>query len=206
MNEQNSGERFFNWDTARRTERDTNSLLTESEPVTDPVPVEAALIHETAETPMVGAVAAVGSMREAIAHEAPMAEMMPYKAPVGEPVADESGVGESPYIAPLGETATHAAPIMGTNAGSSAALLSHEESEHFRTRWNEIQGKFVDEPRSAVQQADALVSEVVEEMTRMFANEHGLLKSQWNQGSDVSTEDLRKALQRYRTFFNRLVT
>jgi Na+/phosphate symporter len=104
----------------------------------------------------------------------------------------------------MGETITREAPI-GTNAGSSAALLNREESEHFRTRWNEIQGKFVDEPRAAVQQADALVSEVIEQITQMFANEHKLLEGQWNQGNDVSTEDLRKALQRYRSFFNRLV-
>jgi hypothetical protein len=129
------------------------------------------------ETPMGGTVAVVGPMEETIVHEAPM-----------------------------GETITHEAPApIGTNAGSSAALLNREESEHFRTRWNEIQGKFVDEPRAAVQQADALVSEVIEQITQMFANEHKLLEGQWNQGNDVSTEDLRKALQRYRSFFNRLV-
>jgi len=63
----------------------------------------------------------------------------------------------------------------------------------------------VDEPRSAVQQADGLVSEVVEQITQMFASEHSSLEDQWKQGNDVSTEDLRKALQRYRAFFNRLV-
>jgi hypothetical protein len=108
------------------------------------------------------------------------------------------------YEAPMGETITYEAPI-STNAESSAALLSREESEHFRTRWNEIQGKFVDEPRTAVEQADALVSEVIEQITQMFVNEHSSLEGQWNQGNDVSTEDLRKALQRYRSFFNRLV-
>ncbi|OGO25906.1 MAG: hypothetical protein A2Y54_09620 [Chloroflexi bacterium RBG_16_51_16] len=127
------------------------------------------------ETPLGGTVAAVGPMDETIVHEAPM-----------------------------GETITHEAPI-GTNAGSSAALLNREESEHFRTRWDEIQGKFVDEPRAAVEQADALVSEVIERITQMFTNEHSSLEGQWNQGNDVSTEDLRKALQRYRSFFNRLV-
>ena len=85
------------------------------------------------------------------------------------------------------------------------ALLGHDESEHFRTRWNEVQGKFVDEPRSAVQQADALVSDVIEKITQLFANEHGALEEQWKEGKDVSTEDLRKALQHYRSFFNRLV-
>jgi type VI protein secretion system component VasK len=105
---------------------------------------------------------------------------------------------------PVGETITREASI-GTNAGSSPALLDREESEHLRTRWNEIQGKFVDEPRSAVQQADALVSEVIEKINQIFANEHSSLEGQWNQGNNVSTEDLRKALQRYRSFFNRLV-
>jgi hypothetical protein len=103
------------------------------------------------------------------------------------------------------ETNLQEAPI-STNAGSSTALLDLEESEHLHTRWSEIQGKFVDEPRSAVQQADALVTEVIEKITQMFVNEHSLLESQWNQGDDeVSTEDLRQALQHYRAFFNRLV-
>lgn len=113
-------------------------------------------------------------------------------------------VEAAPSKSPMGETITRDTPI-GTNAGSPAALLNREESEHFRTRWNEIQGMFVDEPRSAVQQADALVSEVIENLTQMFAKEHSSLESQWNQGNDVSTEDLRKTLQRYRSFFNRLV-
>ncbi len=91
------------------------------------------------------------------------------------------------------------------NVELSVDLLTREESEHFRARWNEIQGKFVDEPRSAVQQADALVSEVTEKITRMFTSEHRLLEGQWHQGKDVSTEDLRKTLQHYRSFFNRLV-
>jgi len=104
----------------------------------------------------------------------------------------------------LVESNLQAAPI-NLNDGSLLALLEREESEHFRTRWNEIQGKFVDEPRSAVQQADGLVTEVIEKITQMFVNEHGSLESQWNQGNDVTTEDLRQALQHYRSFFNRLV-
>lgn len=95
--------------------------------------------------------------------------------------------------------------VTDKNLGSMVALLDHNESEHFRTRWNEVQGKFVDEPRSAVQQADVLVSDVIEKITQMFANEHSALEEQWKEGKDVSTEDLRKALQHYRSFFNRLV-
>ena len=97
------------------------------------------------------------------------------------------------------------ADVTDKNIESVVALLSHDASEHFRTRWKEVQGKFVDEPRSAVQQADALVAEVIDKITAMFAKEHSSLEGQWKEGKDVSTEDLRKALQHYRSFFNRLV-
>jgi hypothetical protein len=106
--------------------------------------------------------------------------------------------------APLVAVVTPETPLDLKN-GSSVALINREESENLRKRWVEIQSKFVDEPRSAVQQADMLVSEVLKEIVQMFADEHSSLESQWNQGEDVSTEDLRKALQHYRSFFNRLV-
>ncbi|OGO63596.1 MAG: hypothetical protein A2Z45_09310 [Chloroflexi bacterium RBG_19FT_COMBO_55_16] len=177
MNEQND-----NSDIVEITDKDMNSQEVYSDPFADKVPLDADLIPET---PMDGTVV----------HETPMEETIIHEMPIGETVVQET---------PMGETITHEVPI-GTNAGVSASLLNREESEHFRTRWNEIQGKFVDEPRSAVQQADALVSEVIEQITKMFSNEHSSLEAQWKQGNDVSTEDLRKALQRYRSFFNRLV-
>ena len=128
------------------------------------------------------------------------------KVPMDVDLIPETPMGETVvHEAPSGEAIIPEAPDIGMNARSSASLLNHEESEHFRTRWNEIQGKFVDDPRSAVEQADELVSEVIELITQMFANEHRSLEGQWNQGNDVSTEDLRIALQRYRSFFNSLV-
>jgi hypothetical protein len=84
-------------------------------------------------------------------------------------------------------------------------LLESGDTGNLRAQWSDIQGKFVDDPRSAVQEADALVAKVVDQITQMFASEHASLESQWKQGNDVSTEDLRKALQHYRTFFNRLM-
>ena len=154
-------------------------------------------------------------MGETVVPETPMGEMVVPETPMDETVVpetpmDETVVPETPisetvvHEAPSGEAIIPEAPI-GMNARSSASLLNREESEHFRTRWNEIQGKFVDDPRSAVEQADELVSEVIELITQMFANEHRSLEGQWNQGNDVSTEDLRIALQRYRSFFNSLV-
>jgi len=129
-------------------------------------------------------------------HEIPMVESLPVVAPMEETIN---------HGTEMGEMITHIPPIVTTAGSPPAALLNHEVSEQYRTRWNEIQGKFVDEPRVAVQQADALVSDVIDQITQMFANEHGSLETQWNQGDDVSTEDLRMALQHYRSFFNRLV-
>ena len=79
------------------------------------------------------------------------------------------------------------------------------ESTEFLDRWNAIQTTFVDEPRQAVEQADKLVAEVVQELARVFAEERNRLESAWSSGQDVSTEDLRQALQRYRDFFHVLL-
>ncbi len=89
----------------------------------------------------------------------------------------------------------------------AAALLSNEEMDRFRSRWTTIQAKFVDDPRSAVQEADSLVAELMKRIAETFAKERQGLESQWATGGDVNpnTEDLRVALQRYRTFFNRLL-
>jgi hypothetical protein len=93
-----------------------------------------------------------------------------------------------------------------SGTSDSASLFNGEEAEQLRTRWQQIQGKFVDEPRVAVEQADALVSEIVEKITGMFAEQQDLLEDQWKQGKEVSTEEMRKTLQNYRSFFNILVT
>jgi hypothetical protein len=72
-------------------------------------------------------------------------------------------------------------------------------------RWTRIQGKFVDDPRNAVGEAHELVGELVQRITDGFAEERGRLESQWSKGDNVSTEDLRVCLQRYREFFSRLL-
>jgi hypothetical protein len=132
-------------------------------------------------------------------------ELLPGSAIADAPLLPEASMDRAVAAAGLSDEAAIQETPVNTNSGSSVTLLEQEESEQLRTRWNEIQGKFVDEPRVAVQEADALVSEVVDKITQMFANEHASLESQWNHGVNVSTEDLRKALQHYRSFFNRLV-
>jgi hypothetical protein len=86
------------------------------------------------------------------------------------------------------------------------ALLSGPDLEAVTRRWHEIQGGFVDEPQRAVQDADALVADLMNRVTQMFTAERKQLESQWSRGDQVSTEDLRVALQRYRSFFQRLLT
>ena len=59
---------------------------------------------------------------------------------------------------------------------------------------------------AAVEQADALVSQLVTRLTDVFARERSALEGQWTKGENVSTEDLRIALTRYRSFFHRLLS
>lgn len=85
----------------------------------------------------------------------------------------------------------------------TTTLFPENETTDFRTRWTEIQTGFVDEPRRAVEQADALVAEVIKRLADGFAEERSKLEGQWGRGDDVSTEDLRVSLRRYRSFFDR---
>ena len=84
-------------------------------------------------------------------------------------------------------------------------LFSESEMGEFRSRWGTVQTAFVDEPRRSVEDADKLVASVMQRLAEGFANERAGLEKQWDQGDNVSTEDLRMALQRYRSFFDRLL-
>jgi len=88
--------------------------------------------------------------------------------------------------------------------GSSTPLVG--DVEGYRRRWEAVQTGFVDEPRRAVENADALVAEVITELATSFAQERGDLEGQWSKGDQVSTEDLRVSLRRYRSFFDRLLS
>jgi hypothetical protein len=102
------------------------------------------------------------------------------------------------------------APTMDGSSAQTAAeptsLLPADESQTFRSRWDSIQTGFVDEPRKSVEQADSLVADVMKRLAEVFAEERAKLEGQWSRGDDVSTEDLRIALRRYRSFFDRLLS
>jgi len=91
-------------------------------------------------------------------------------------------------------------------ARAASPLFPDDELHNLRARWDQAQTSFVDEPRQAVEQADSLVANVVKRIAEQFANERAQLEKQWDRGDNVSTEDLRQALRRYRSFFDRLLS
>ena len=94
---------------------------------------------------------------------------------------------------------------LALNSPQATPLVDNKTADQFQTRWKDIQVSFVDEPRKAVEQADNLVAETMKQLAENFAGERTKLESQWDRGDQVSTEDLRQALQRYRSFFHRLL-
>jgi hypothetical protein len=85
-------------------------------------------------------------------------------------------------------------------------LFAPNDTQDFRTRWEKVQIGFVDEPSKAVQQADELVASAIKRLAEVFASERQKLEAEWDKTDSVSTEDLRVALRRYRSFFDRLLS
>ena len=104
-----------------------------------------------------------------------------------------------------GKAAPHS-PGTAAPATNGGSLLPADMDATFQQRWEEIQTRFVDEPRGAVEDADSLVANLMQQLAQGFAKERERLEAQWGRGEDISTEDLRVALQRYRTFFQRLLS
>jgi hypothetical protein len=85
-------------------------------------------------------------------------------------------------------------------------VFSGDEAAGFRTRWEAVQTGFVDEPSKAVEEADSLVAQVIKRLSEVFADERTTLEHHWDRGDQISTEDLRIALRKYRSFFDRLLS
>jgi hypothetical protein len=117
-----------------------------------------------------------------------------------KPVISETLGGREPRASSsFGEQRTTA------NETAPTPLFADADVNDLRERWSNVQAGFVDEPRRAVEDADKLVAAVMERLAQGFANERSSLERQWSSGDQVSTEDLRLALQRYRSFFDRLL-
>ena len=117
----------------------------------------------------------------------------------------EGPEGAGRGASPMGQREPHAEPHEPHVEGSEP-LFPANEAQDLRARWDSIQAGFVDEPRRAVEEADSLVAAAMKRLAETFADERQSLEAQWDRGDDVSTEDLRLALRRYRSFFGRLLS
>lgn len=127
---------------------------------------------------------------------------------------DEATSNEEVQPEDMGTTPQPSAPVSTSDRSEQTIededlrepLLPGDRTAGYRGRWDEIQSRFVDDPRSSVEQADTLVLEVVQDLQTTFGSERSSLEAQWQSGEDVQTEDLRVALRRYRSFFDRLLS
>lgn len=119
----------------------------------------------------------------------------------GAPSTAAERLGGSTEAAGTGSTNKAA----DSNGHANVTLIARDKAESYRTRWNEVKGEFVDEPRSAVRGANELVGEVLDELEQLFRRQRDELERGLD-SDDTSTEDLRQALGNYRSFFDRLLS
>src|SRR3954470_21341598 len=116
---------------------------------------------------------------------------------------DDTAAAAAPAAAAASPADSRSSSENGSATDDAAPLLA--DSDSFQSRWEEIQVRFVDEPRGAVEDADALVATVMQRLAEGFAQERERLEAQWGRGEDISTPDLRGSLQRHRSFSQRLL-
>lgn len=121
------------------------------------------------------------------------ADLDPTPAPAGYPEQGRAGTGQQ------------AGGGHEPGNGTREALVPQQRSAAYSARWDEVKGGFVDEPRQAVSAADQLVSELLEELHELFRRQRHDIE-QGLDANESSTEDLRVALRRYRSFFDRLLS
>jgi hypothetical protein len=136
---------------------------------------------------------------ETLHEDDPLVETVHEDDPLVEDVDGGGRPAEPAHNGPRG-----VARSVGAGQAQPAGLGSTADQERFAARWQEIQAAFVDEPRRAVQDADALVVDMMDRLARMLASEREQLELP-GKAAEVSTEDLRQGLQRYRALFERLL-
>jgi len=125
--------------------------------------------------------------------------------PSNQQIEEPTDAADEPMTSERSESEAQAAEP-DSKGQEHEPLLSADKSESFARQWHEIQVAFVDEPRDSVAQADTLVADLMQQLAASFSEERERLEKQWDSGDDVSTEDLRVALTRYRSFFDRLLS
>jgi hypothetical protein len=120
-----------------------------------------------------------------------------------EPRVGRTDDGYADGRASVDQTAVGVDSTLGSD--QPGQLFPTTELNDLRAKWDKAQIGFVDEPRAAVKQADELVATLVTRISEQFSATRTELEHQWDRGDNVSTEDLRQALRRYRSFFDRLL-
>lgn len=139
--------------------------------------------------------------KDKIEEELTTADLAQGKRPASSDLGPRPVLAERPTVERVLDTTSAA-----QNTPDTPPLFPSDEIEGLRSRWSGVQTAFVDEPRRAVEQADSLVASAMKRLAEVFAEERTKLEQQWDRGDNVSTEDLRIALQRYRSFFQRLLS
>jgi hypothetical protein len=140
-----------------------------------------------------------GAVRQDYAQEGAVGQDYPDNA-VGQDYAQDGAVRQD-----YPDNAASPVADQAAGPGQRARLLDEGELQNLTARWKDIQAEFVEEPTEAVQQADALVAELMQRLAATFAAERAELESRWAGGNEVSTEDLRQGLRLYHSFFQRLL-
>ena len=83
---------------------------------------------------------------------------------------------EAPGYAGRGTEFSGNGDSVAAESGSRAMLLEDDELQDITLRWKDIQAEFVDEPKVAVREADALVADLMQRLAAMFAAERAELE------------------------------
>ncbi|MEU4449574.1 hypothetical protein AB0K14_39290 [Actinosynnema sp. NPDC050801] len=120
--------------------------------------------------------------------------------PVGHEQPDHERTGQEQHTSEPTE-------LYGTSTtAGDAPLFTTDDAADYQAEWRALQADFVDDPREAVQRADELVAQVMQTLATTFTDHKHALEEQWQRGDEVQTEELRQALKRYRSFFDRLLS
>lgn len=126
---------------------------------------------------------------------------------VAEPdLTDQERLDHEPVPQQHDEQAAPAEPVEVSTTAGDAPLFTADDAADYQAEWRALQADFVDDPREAVQRADELVAQVMQSLATTFTQHKHALEEQWQRGDEAQTEELRQALKRYRSFFDRLLS
>jgi hypothetical protein len=161
---------------------------------------------DTASTDEATAADATDVDRELRAEDEPLSHERAQRDSLQRPTASDADDSINEGREANAAAGADSAQLTGSSVSDEAPLLPTDQTDRFTARWQEIQAGFVDQPRASVEHADALVADLMQRLAASFSNERERLEQQWDRGDDVTTEDLRVTLTRYRSFFDRLLS